>query len=359
MTSIAFISGSNKNDGMQVGTRQYERELSPHYSTQWYQCIDPSYSDIAERENTVIGVKFPLAKIELGINRLFVFPRRFKERHHDLYILTDPTLYKIPNQLEKTVIKIHDLRPITQFADNFFTTMMYKMIIPKIGRARGIIVTTEWMKQIVMDNIKGVEKVFVIPESHNYDKMHQEHIASSIKKIEMRTADITFIGTDRGYKNLSFFLDYAEKLSQMSGFNFRFHVVSKLEPRTKRKVLSRTIKGLYLHESVPAMEEIYQDTDIYVQPSLYEGFGRPSVEAMVYGIPVISNDIEPFREVVGNAGLFAPVSGLDKWVGTTLNLLDSSVYQRIADYSLSRASLYTPKEQEKRLLAAVRLLLNS
>ncbi|HNT30118.1 MAG TPA: glycosyltransferase family 1 protein [bacterium] len=42
---------------------------------------------------------------------------------------------------------------------------------------------------------------------------------------------------------------------------------------------------------------------IYVQPSLYEGFGIPVIEAMACGIPVISTDAGALLEVVADAGL--------------------------------------------------------
>ena len=40
-----------------------------------------------------------------------------------------------------------------------------------------------------------------------------------------------------------------------------------------------------------------------LQPSLYEGFGLPVVEAMASGCPVIASDIAPLREVTGGAAM--------------------------------------------------------
>lgn len=53
--------------------------------------------------------------------------------------------------------------------------------------------------------------------------------------------------------------------------------------------------------------ELIATTDIYVQPSIWEGFGIAALEAMAGGAAVIVSDIPGLRDVVGDAGLsFAP-----------------------------------------------------
>jgi glycosyltransferase involved in cell wall biosynthesis len=48
---------------------------------------------------------------------------------------------------------------------------------------------------------------------------------------------------------------------------------------------------------------LYRAADVFVYPSLFEGFGFPPVEAMACGCPVISSARGSLREVVGNAAL--------------------------------------------------------
>ena len=51
----------------------------------------------------------------------------------------------------------------------------------------------------------------------------------------------------------------------------------------------------------PFLPALYQAADIFVYPSLYEGFGIPPVEAMACGCPVICSDRGALGEVVGEA----------------------------------------------------------
>jgi glycosyltransferase involved in cell wall biosynthesis len=53
----------------------------------------------------------------------------------------------------------------------------------------------------------------------------------------------------------------------------------------------------------PSLPELYQATDVFIYPSLFEGFGFPPLEAMACGCPVISSTRGSLREVVGEAAL--------------------------------------------------------
>lgn len=56
------------------------------------------------------------------------------------------------------------------------------------------------------------------------------------------------------------------------------------------------------------LERLYRRADLYVCPSLAEGFGLPVVDAMRRGVPVLANDIPVLREVGAEHARYADAS---------------------------------------------------
>jgi glycosyltransferase involved in cell wall biosynthesis len=56
-------------------------------------------------------------------------------------------------------------------------------------------------------------------------------------------------------------------------------------------------------DEVETLAALYTGATIYVQPSLYEGFGLPVLEAMTCHTPVVATKTSSLLEVVGEAGL--------------------------------------------------------
>lgn len=55
--------------------------------------------------------------------------------------------------------------------------------------------------------------------------------------------------------------------------------------------------------SADDLPDLYRGADLFVFPSLYEGFGLPILEAMSCGVPVICSDLSSMPEVAGEAAL--------------------------------------------------------
>ncbi len=56
------------------------------------------------------------------------------------------------------------------------------------------------------------------------------------------------------------------------------------------------------------LDAVLRSATALVQPSRYEGFGLPVIEAQERGVPVIASDIPVFREVMGGGGVLVPLN---------------------------------------------------
>jgi glycosyltransferase involved in cell wall biosynthesis len=74
---------------------------------------------------------------------------------------------------------------------------------------------------------------------------------------------------------------------------------------------------------LPALQELVAGADVLVQPSLYEGFGLPPLEAMAAGTPCLASNIEPLVEVCGDAAAYCDPRDVGDIAERLLELLQS------------------------------------
>ncbi len=83
---------------------------------------------------------------------------------------------------------------------------------------------------------------------------------------------------------------------------------------------------------------LMQAADALVQPSVYEGFGLPVLEAMACGLPVVASDIAPFREITGGAAIFFPPDDVERLGQALKGVVQSAeLRQALAQQGIERA----------------------
>lgn len=94
-------------------------------------------------------------------------------------------------------------------------------------------------------------------------------------------------------------------VSLLGDIPFEYWIVGEGEERLK---LERLIRELDLADRVKLLGyvadpiELLKQADLFLIPSLWEGFGLAAVEAMNAGLPIVASDVDGLREVVGVDG---------------------------------------------------------
>ncbi|MDB2253508.1 glycosyltransferase family 4 protein [Halorubrum ezzemoulense] len=124
---------------------------------------------------------------------------------------------------------------------------------------------------------------------------------------------ITNVGVMTEQKNQRNILRAARQMKQRSAVDNVHFVISSSGPLEKElRDLASQLKIsdiITFTGYLPEREQIYSllhQSDIFLTPSVYEGFCVAAVEAMGCGLPVIASDIDVFHEVIGEHGIFVP-----------------------------------------------------
>lgn len=87
---------------------------------------------------------------------------------------------------------------------------------------------------------------------------------------------------------------------------------------------------------------LFNYADLFVFPSLYEGFGLPPLEAMQCGCPVVTSDRSSIPEVVGDAALQVNPESVSELAAAMEKVLESTALrQELREAGLARAEMFS------------------
>jgi glycosyltransferase involved in cell wall biosynthesis len=105
----------------------------------------------------------------------------------------------------------------------------------------------------------------------------------------------------------------------------------------------------------------YSLADVFVLPSLLEGFGLPLAEAMACGTPIVATTAGAIPEVVGDAGLLVPAMNTSALAGALQTILaDSELRQTLGARGVKRArDIYSQDSMVAQTLAVYQSYVSS
>ncbi len=99
----------------------------------------------------------------------------------------------------------------------------------------------------------------------------------------------------------------------------------------------------------------YASAEVFVFPSLHEGFGLPPLEAMAQGAPVVVSNVSSLPEVVGNAAVMVnPDNVFDIARGIRRVLLDVDTRELLRERGLEQVKKFSWERSTERVLEIYR-----
>lgn len=97
------------------------------------------------------------------------------------------------------------------------------------------------------------------------------------------------------------------------------------------------------------LNALYAGAELFMFPSIYEGFGFPPLEAMVCGAPVMASTAGSLPEVLGNGALLIAEFDEERWAGAAMRLLSDSAKRRdLIEKGRAWAARYTWRETARK-----------
>lgn len=273
-------------------------------------------SDLKEYNiNTLIEYNSPI----YGIKEQLKFPyKKLKKIKPDVLHIPH---YNVPIFYRgKMIVTIHDLTHLVypEFLPNklayFYAKFMMWIAIKKSTKIMTVSQNTK--KDILKffkvnpDKIEviynGVGKEFVKKGKEEIEYLYEKFNIPKNKKI------IMYVGNLKPHKNLERLLEAYSKIQDkeetvllLVGKSFKKYDILE----DKEKLLK--IKENVIHTGMVEQKELvdlYNLADLFVFPSLYEGFGIPVLESLACGTPVICSNTSSLPEVgKDRVGYFNPM----------------------------------------------------
>ncbi len=279
--------------------------------------------------------------------------------HSPYYI--KPCLLPCPS-----VVTIYDLIPrlYPQYISPWARGIFEMAIRLAIVTSRLVITVSQSAKEDLV-RLLGVppSKVWVTPlgVDTQFCPANEEAIFNLRQKYDLPGGYILYLGINKPHKNLVRLVEAFAKVKT----GRKLVLAGKEDPRYREvhkvvKQLSLQDRVVFLgrvpEEDLPAL---YSAADLFVYPSLYEGFGLPVLEAMACGVPVVCSSTSSLPEIAGQAAVVVDPLDLSQLARALERVLgDSDLRASMRQEGLKQAARFSWERTAKETLAVYRQVLS-
>jgi glycosyltransferase involved in cell wall biosynthesis len=258
-----------------------------------------------------------------------------------------------------SVVTFHDM---TFFLFPQLHTLSKRLYFPQAIRlsarkANALIADSESTRRDAIRLLRiSPEKIYTVPlgVSPAFHPVLDAHRLEIVRqRYSLPEHFILYVGLVEPRKNLPMLLRAYQRLQEQ----LRLHVSPELIPLVivgrfgwRIEQVFELVETLAIKENVhfsgyiPAedLPIVYNLADVFVYPSLYEGFGLPPLEAMACGTPVITTAVSSMPEHVGEAGILIPPQDERALFQALLAILqDPDLRRQLSEKGPARAANYS------------------
>lgn len=183
-------------------------------------------------------------------------------------------------------------------------------------------------------------------------------------KINRNEKYILFVSAHYSWKNIYTLIETFHILKNKYHISHKLVIIGSFDlcytPQLKALSKKLNLEKNVLFIGPVATDELaafYQNADVFVFPSLFEGFGLPLVEAMAAGAPVVAFNATTSPEIIKDAGLIVESGDKEEFAKAIFRVTeDEKLKQDLIRKGLERAKYFSPEKIAPQVLKEIEAL---
>jgi glycosyltransferase involved in cell wall biosynthesis len=225
-----------------------------------------------------------------------------------------------------SVVLVHDVGIVDCPADaegaDWLTRWTIRQSLWGLRHATRVIAVSQFSRDRLLHHVPALAgRVTVIPSGvddlFGQVKLTREQARTLLEETTghpLGNPMLLYVGSELPRKNLSLLLSALARLKQLMPLAQLVKIGQPGHPRWREQTLRTAQRlGLRPNRDLLVLDDLsdadlavaYRAAHVAVSPSLYEGFGLPTLEAMAAGTPVVVTNRGALPEIVGEAGWVA------------------------------------------------------
>ncbi|MCQ6963212.1 glycosyltransferase family 4 protein [Methanolobus chelungpuianus] len=261
-------------------------------------------------------------------------------------------------KMERSVVTCHDLIPVVYDKTR---SPVWKLNMEGLKKSDRIITISDFSKTDIVKHLDYPEdQIRIASPAVNHSTYFEKRDRGVLAKHNIKDNEkvILYVGSEQPRKNVPNLIKAFSKLKNKFPY-VKLLKIGKPQHPSARKELLELIDLLKLNKDVvfigyiseEELTKYYNAADLFIFPSLYEGFGLPPLEAMACGTPVITSNTSSLPEVVDDSGIMVDPFDIDSMATQMYDILtNEALHESLVKKGLKRARMFTWKDTAKKTM---------